>query len=150
MLQALNDTERPDGKARRQNKPNPEEPTTLSPRIRESWYQNPNFSDIAIKYGANGTKVFHGHGLVLCNSSDWFHSSLYGGFKEADKRKITLKDEYADGLEALFEYCYRGTYTDCTAGTARGLEAAMKRFLQDARGISSPQTQVHLPISPLP
>jgi hypothetical protein len=77
--------------------------------------------------------VFHGHGLVLCNSSDWFLSSLCGGFKEANAREITLKDDYADGLEGLFEFCYRGTYTDCTIDTVRGLETAMKRFLQDAR-----------------
>jgi hypothetical protein len=115
------------------NKANPEQPTTLSPRIRDSWYQNPDFSDITIKYGANGTNVFHGHNLVLCNSSDKFLSSLCGGFKEANAREIRLKDDHADGLKGLFEYCYSGTYTDCTAGTTWGLETAMKRFLQDSR-----------------
>jgi hypothetical protein len=123
---------RPGSKASRQNKTNPTESMTLSLRISESWYKNPKLSDITIKYGANGTKVFHGPRLVLCNLSEWFRSSLCGGFKEADEREITLKDDYADGLEGLFEFCYRGTYT-CTTGAASGLAKAMKRFLRDAR-----------------
>jgi hypothetical protein len=70
---------------------------------------------------------------VLCNASKWFRSSLCGGFREAHEREITLKNDYDEGLEGLFEFSYRGTYTACTADAAPGLETAIKSFLQDAR-----------------
>jgi hypothetical protein len=57
---------------------------------------------------------------------------LYAVASKADECEITLKHDYADGLEGLFEFCYRGTYT-CTTSTAPGLEKAMKQFLRDAR-----------------
>jgi hypothetical protein len=68
--------------------------------------------DVTIKYGADDAHCFDGHRLVLSNSSEWFQLSSNQGFIETDAPITTLKDDFPEALDALFEFYYLGKYTD--------------------------------------
>ncbi|KAJ4374925.1 hypothetical protein N0V83_002003 [Neocucurbitaria cava] len=119
-------------------------------QINKSWYQNPTLSDLTIVYGEHGEKQFQAHRFVLCNSSEWFMSassnlsfvrmsqsmtrlSINTTVKqEAHDRIIPLKEDHPDALEALFEFCYTGDYTETMDGDNH-LEWTKNLFMQHAR-----------------
>lgn len=119
-------------------------------QINKSWYQNPNLSDLTIVYGEHGEKRFEAHRFVLCNSSEWFmNASSNHSFvrtcqsmtrlridtivkQEAHDRVIPLKEDHSDALEALFEFCYTGDYTETMDGDNH-LEWTKNLFMQHAR-----------------
>ena len=45
-------------------------------------FKNPTeLSDIKIKYGAHGERVFYGHKVILCKEARWFKAAFTGAFK---------------------------------------------------------------------
>lgn len=69
---------------------------------------------------------------MLSNTSEWFQRCSNSGFTEASSRVITLKSDFPEALEALFEFCYCDTYTLTFAGKG-DFEIAKNEFIQHAR-----------------
>jgi hypothetical protein len=110
--------------------------TSLAPRIHSSWFKSDKFSDVTIKYGNHGFDYFfHGHRIVLCNTSEWFSLVLDSVSPTTLNPTITLSNDDKDALDALFEYCYLGTYTTYTQKQNEGtyLDAAKDIFMRNAR-----------------
>jgi hypothetical protein len=103
-----------------------------TPRLASSWYNNATFSDITIKYGPDGASRFDAHRLVLANTSQWFELELISRFPETDFRSLTLECDFPDALDALFEFCYLGTYSATDDGETY-VEVAKKNFVLHAR-----------------
>ncbi|KAF2649986.1 hypothetical protein K491DRAFT_573422, partial [Lophiostoma macrostomum CBS 122681] len=63
-------------------------------------------SDITIKYGTNGERIFYGHKIILCKYSRWFQAAFTGNFKESEDKEMTLHDDDPDALEVLVGFTY--------------------------------------------
>jgi hypothetical protein len=91
--------------------------------ITAPWYESPEFSDITLSYGLDGSLEFKGHRLVLCSNSPSLRWK---------KGAINLADKYPNALESFFEFCYTGDYT-LTETDVTELEIATNRYLLLAR-----------------
>jgi hypothetical protein len=83
---------------------------------------------MTIEYGLDGAHRFDAHRLVLANTSQWLELALV----DSGSREITLEYEFPDALDALFEFCYLGTYSATDDGETYA-EVAKKNFLLHAR-----------------
>ncbi|KAI4684069.1 hypothetical protein J4E81_009232 [Alternaria sp. BMP 2799] len=63
-------------------------------------------SDITIRYGAIGERIFDAHRIVLSSKSYWFKAAFTGGFAESSVRDITLKEDDPDSLKTMLNFAY--------------------------------------------
>ncbi|KAI4931170.1 hypothetical protein J4E85_003759 [Alternaria conjuncta] len=63
-------------------------------------------SDITIRYGPIGERIFEAHRIVLSSKSYWFKAAFTGGFAESSARDITLKEDDPDALKTMREFAY--------------------------------------------
>jgi hypothetical protein len=104
-------------------------PDPPKPHVNPVWYNNPFLSDICITYeGTNGLEKFIAHRLILCSASEWFMKASQN-FKEAHGQEIRLEGDDPEGLEALFEFAYKNTYTEI-ADAPDKLALLQKQFQQ--------------------
>ncbi|CAI6340728.1 unnamed protein product [Periconia digitata] len=67
---------------------------------------DPMLSDVRIRYGDAGERVFHGHRILFATQSEWFRAATCGNFAESNMSEITLKDGNTDALELVLATMY--------------------------------------------
>ncbi|KAH7115866.1 hypothetical protein B0J11DRAFT_571642 [Dendryphion nanum] len=72
----------------------------------KQYYNNPVYSDITIRYGLKGERIFYGHKIVLASHSRWFVAALEGNFRERDAKEITLQNDDPTAIERMLEWMY--------------------------------------------
>ncbi|TLS24333.1 hypothetical protein PpBr36_08538 [Pyricularia pennisetigena] len=98
------------------------------------------FKDVTVLCG---DETFELHKVVLCSNSEFFTKAFCGYFAEPNDSQINLHEEDAETFERLVQFCYTGTYIDCTAGS----EQEGERVKLD-HGDESIGSQLETPLAP--
>ncbi|KAF2868183.1 BTB/POZ protein [Massariosphaeria phaeospora] len=102
------------------------------PQLGFDWYCNSKeFSDVTIRFGAQGERVFHAHKVVLCARSHWFRAALSGNFQEGHSKEIVLHDDDPDALQKVLELAYgeEDPYIDPPSTIQEGTHEAVLYYL---------------------
>ncbi|KAF1967691.1 hypothetical protein BU23DRAFT_573000 [Bimuria novae-zelandiae CBS 107.79] len=84
-----------------------------SPRGRPRISANPTFTIVIV--GEKETK-FVVHEGFLTHYSDYFRAALQRGFKEAETKTVTLKEEHSATFELFVHWVYHQRFPDASEG----------------------------------
>ncbi|CAI6340733.1 unnamed protein product [Periconia digitata] len=72
----------------------------------EAFENSQVLSDVVIRYGAEGERVFYGHQVVLAAQSPWFHEAFCVDSKKKKQDELVLKDDDPEALEIMLRHMY--------------------------------------------
>ncbi|KAF2134684.1 hypothetical protein P153DRAFT_427340 [Dothidotthia symphoricarpi CBS 119687] len=63
-------------------------------------------SDITVRYGQEGERVFYGHRIMLCSVSRWFQAAFTVNLQGNELQEITLEDDDTDAVQHMLYHAY--------------------------------------------